>query len=91
MLIPKIFSDNFFRYFVANRADQVTVIPKFSTPQFFLHLWEFSKRELCRHTLDYLHYPRWNIYRRHSFTVPLRSSSRVPVIEKFYAMLIREK
>lgn len=66
MLIPNILSDNFCRYFVANRTDKVTVIPEFPSPKFLLYLGEFSKHHLRRYAFDYLHYPRWSILRWHN-------------------------
>ncbi len=65
MLIPNVVSDNFCRYFVANRTNKVTIIPEFPSPELFLDLGKLSEHHLGRYTFDPLHNYCGSKLRRH--------------------------
>jgi len=66
MLIPKIVSDYFRPYFVANRMDKVTIVPSFSAPALFLYLWELLEHYVGGDTFSHLLYFRRRILRRNN-------------------------
>lgn len=43
----------------ANSSHIISIRPKFSTPQIFLHLWLSTKYLSCCYTLKYLNNPSW--------------------------------
>src|SRR5690606_40423759 len=54
---PDVLPDDFCGHLIPHRTNEISVFPKFSTPQLLVHAWEILPNDLGAHRFKHLNHP----------------------------------